>query len=425
MQDKDKEFDVIVIGGGASGMMAAGRAGERGFRVLLVEKNERLGEKLNITGGGRCNITNAIFDHREFLKIYGEAQDFLFSPFSQFGVKDTFTFFERLGLPLVTEARTRVFPHTQKAEDVTKTLARYLKKNGVVIKAGVAVTKILTEEKQIVGVQCGKDKFYAKNLILATGGLSHPETGSTGDGFKWLSDLGHTVRKPSPDVVPLEVKEKWVKDLSGVSLSFMKITFYLTENHLDATRPSKKAFAKTGKILFTHFGLSGPLILNSAREVKKLLMEGKVTATIDAFPDTDLGTLDKQIIKIFDANKNKELKTTFKEKIAPAGTGEAILPLLSFNTSFKVHSVTVEQRKEIVHLLKALPLTVTGLMGFDRSVVSDGGVLLSEIDTRTMRSKIHPNLFVLGDLLDINRQSGGYSLQLCWTTGFVAAEHLL
>jgi predicted Rossmann fold flavoprotein len=415
MADTKNNFDVIVVGGGASGMMAAGRAGERGLRVLLLEKNDELGAKLNITGGGRCNITNAIFDHREFLNIYGDAKDFLFSPFSQFGVKDTFTFFERLGLPLVTEARTRVFPHTQKAEDVTKTLAKYMKKNGVKVRTRVAVNKILTEEKKIVGVQAGKEKIFARNLILATGGVSHPETGSTGDGFKWLADLGHSVRRPSPDVVPLEVKEKWAKELSGVSLSFMKISFYLEE---------KKAFSKIGKILFTHFGLSGPLILNSAREVKNLLAKGKVTSTIDAFPDTDLGALDKQIVKIFDANKNKELKTVFKEKIAPAGTGEAILPLLSFNTNVKTHSVTVEQRKEIGRLLKALPLTITGLMGFDRAVVSDGGVLLSEIDTRSMQSKNYPNLYILGDLLDINRQSGGYSLQLCWTTGFVAAEHL-
>ena len=415
-QDRLKnEYDVVVVGGGASGLMVAGRASELGYRVLLLEKNRTLGRKLNITGGGRCNITNGVFDTREFLQVYGSAQDFLFSPFAQFGVKDTFSFFERLGLPLVVEARTRVFPHTQKAEDVTKTLAKYLKNGGVVVRTEVKVKKILKEGQKIIGVELAdKSVCRGRALVLATGGVSHPETGSTGDGFKWLAELGHTVRTPSPDVVPLEVSDEWVKELSGVSLSFMKITFFAD---------GLKTFAKKGKILFTHFGLSGPLILNSAREVKKMLEHSQVTATIDAFPDTDLGSLEKQIIKIFDANKNKVLKTVFKD-IAPHGTAEALLPLLTLDPQKKVHSLTKEERKQIVQLLKALPVTITGLMGFDRAVVSDGGVALTEIDTRTMQSKLYPNLFILGDLLDINRQSGGYSLQLCWTTGFVAAEHL-
>lgn len=407
-------FDVIVIGGGASGMMAAGRAGELGHRVLLLEKNRTLGKKLDITGGGRCNITNAIFDNREFLKVFGDQKEYLFSPFSQFGVKDTFDFFENQGLSLVVEARLRAFPKTQKAEDVTKTLIKYMKSGGVTVRTGSPVTRILTRGREITGVVVGKEEYLGRKLILATGGVSHPETGSTGDGFKWLAELGHTVREPSPDVVPLEVLESWAKELSGVSLSFMKITFFLD---------GKKVFSKTGKILFTHFGLSGPLILNSAREVKKMLAGGKVTATIDAYPDTDIGALERQLVKVFDANKNKDLKNIFPD-IAPHGTAEAILPLLSVDPATKAHSITRDQRKEIVRMLKALPVTISGLMGYDRAVVSDGGVSLGEIDTRSMRSKLCPNLFILGDLLDINRQSGGYSLQLCWTTGYVAAEHV-
>ena len=308
-----EKYDVVVVGAGASGLMVAGRAGELGWRVLLLEKNRALGEKLNITGGGRCNITNAIYDKRDFLKIYGPAQDFLFSPFSQFGVKDTFAFFERLGLPLVVEARTRVFPATQKATDVTKALERYARNNGVTIRLNSSVSKILTTKGRVSGVLLNGEEVSAGAVVLATGGLSHPETGSTGDGFRWLKDLGHGVRRPSPDVVPLKVEEAWAKELSGLSLSFMKITFY-TEG--------KRAFSKKGKILFTHFGLSGPLILNSAREVKRLLEAGAVTALIDAFPYTDLGALEKQIIKVFDANKNKSLKNVFKD-IAPLGTAEA------------------------------------------------------------------------------------------------------
>lgn len=407
-------FDSIIVGGGASGLLAAGRAAELGHRVLLLEKNRRVGEKLSITGGGRCNITNAVFITRDFLRNYGEAQDFLFSPFSQFGVKETFSFFEKLGLPLVVEARNRAFPKTQKAEDVTRVLEKYARDNGVTIRTSSPVAKILREGHEITGVTVGRAEYKTKSLILATGGVSHPETGSTGDGFSWLAELGHRVRPPSPDVVPLAVADDWIKKLSGISLSFMKITFFCD---------GVKSFSKRGKILFTHFGLSGPLILNSAREVRRLLVEGEVTATIDAFPDTDLGSLEKQIIKIFDANKNKDLKNIFKE-IAPHGTAESILPLLTIDPLTKVHSITREDRRKISLLLKNLPVKIVGLMGYDRAVVSDGGISLTEIDLKTMSSKIYPNLFILGDLLDINRPSGGYSLQLCWTTAYVAANHL-
>lgn len=412
-EDNDT-YDVAVIGGGASGLMAAGRAVERGLRVLLLEKNRQLGEKLKLTGGGRCNITNAEFDRQILLNNYGAGKEFLFSPFAQFGVQSTFDFFAGLGLPLVVEARKRAFPQTQKAEDVVAVLAKYLKTTGVIVKTKAPVTRVITKKDKICGVEAGGVEYMVKALILATGGLSHPETGSTGDGMRWLTKLGHTVRQPSPTVVPLSVAEQWVKDLSGISLSFMKITFFVD---------GRKAFAKTGKILFTHFGLSGPLIMNSAGKVKVLLEQGKVTAKIDVFPDTDLGSLAKQIVKVFDANKNKDLKNIFSE-IVPTGTDQAILTLLTdIAQDIKVHSVTKEQRKMIVQLLKALPVTITGLMGYDRAIVSDGGVSLSEIDTKTMRSKIHPNLYITGDLLDINRQSGGFSLQLCWTTGYVAGSH--
>lgn len=415
MKQYQEHFDVIVIGGGASGMMAAGRAGERGKRVLLLEKNKNLGEKLKITGGGRCNVTNAEDNVRTLLSHYGDAEQFLYSAFSQFSMKDTFTFFEYRGLPLVIEARKRAFPHTQKALDVFKVLESYLHKNNVVIKTGMGVSKINTQDGKVVSVLAGSILYTADSYILATGGMSHPETGSTGDGFNWLKTLGHTVADSSPNIVPLAVSNTWVKSLPGVSLSFMKITFFVD---------GKKAFSKTGKILFTHFGLSGPLILNSASKVKDLLHTGQVTATIDAYPDTDLGALDTHITKIFTANKNKTFKNILPE-ITPAGTAEAIATLVPFIlASTKVHSITKEMRKELVHLLKALPVTITGLMGFDRAVVSDGGVLLSEVDTKTMCSKKYSNLYMTGDLLHINRPSGGYSLQLCWTTGFVAGNHV-
>ncbi len=410
----NQHYDVIVVGGGASGMMAAGRAAELGKRVLLVEKNKQLGEKLKISGGGRCNITNAEEDTRTLLSNYGASADFLHSLFSQFGIKDTFTFFEKLGLPLVVQARKRAFPHTEKAVDVRDALKRYMEKGKVSVLAGTPVKKIRIGSGVITGIETAKGVLTAESYILATGGVSHPETGSTGDGFAWLQELGHTVKEPTPTIVPLAVADEWIHVLSGVALSFMKITFFLEE---------KKAFAKTGKLLFTHFGLSGPLILNSAALVGDLLYTGKVTARIDAYPDTDLGGLEQKILKVFDANKNKMLKNIFKD-IVPEGTAPGIRLLFpDIDMETKVHSVSREQRKKIVQMLKALPVSITGLMGFERAVVADGGVTLGEIDMRTMRSKKLSNLLVTGDLLHINRPSGGFSLQLCWTTGFVAGTN--
>ncbi len=410
-------YDCIVVGGGASGMMAAGVAAESGKRVLVIEKNRSLGEKLKITGGGRCNITNAEEDLRTFLKSYDKAADFLFSPFSQFNNKDTFTFFEKLGLPIVVQARKRAFPESEKAYDVYMAMKKYLEKGKVELKLGQSVLKVTRDGsgKNIASVQTKDGIYKAKSFIFATGGVSHPETGSTGDGFKWLSDLGHEVVDPTPTIVPIKVKDKWVHTLAGVSMSFMKIIFYLD---------GKKQFSKTGKVLFTHFGLSGPLILNSSKKVSELLHSGLVTAKIDAYPDTELGDLEKKIIKVFDANKNKSLKNVFKD-IVPQGMTKG-LEMLFKDIDFdkKVHSINKEERKYIVQTLKALPVTISGLMGYDRAVVADGGVVLKEIDTKTMRSKLFNNLYLTGDLLHINRPSGGYSLQLCWTTGYVAGKNV-
>src|SRR3989344_5665654 len=388
-------YDLIVIGGGASGLMAAGRAAERGKCVLLLEKNKRLGEKLAISGGGRCNITHAELDQRILLRAYGKAEQFLYSIFSQFGVEDTFSFFESRGLPLVVQARKRAFPSTEKAGDVVAVLKRYVRDGKVEVRTNSPVTQIHAAKDMINGISSGTKTYHATDYIFATGGVSHPETGSTGDGLHWLSKLGRTGLPPTPSIFPVAVKEEWSKKLAGVSLSFMKITFFVD---------GKKAFSETGKILFTHFGLSGPLILNSAVRIADLLHDGLVTATIDAYPDTDLGSLERRIIAVFDKNKNKSLRNIIKE-LVPDGTSKGIMMLLepSFDTTKKVHSISKEERKLIVRTLKALPLTITGLMGFDRAVVADWGVPLQEIDMRTMRSKKVSNLFVTGDLLHITR----------------------
>lgn len=407
-------YDVLVIGGGASGMMAAGRAAALGKKVLLLEKNLTLGVKLALTGGGRCNITNAEEDQRRLLAKYGDAEVFLHSAFAQFGVQDIFSFCESRGLPLIVGAYQRAFPASERATDVVAMLAKYLADGKVEVRMGVTVKRVIAVNGRITSVHTSAGEFASGSYVLATGGVSHRETGSTGDGFAWLRALGHTIVAPTPTLVPLEVREKWVKDLSGIALDAMKITFFVD---------GAKQFSKMGPLLFTHFGISGPIVLNSAGKVAELLRKGTVTAQIDLFPQIDQGALDKRVTEIFNANKNKILRNVIKE-IVPAGMAGALFALLpGVDGETKVHSVTKEGRKSLVELVKRLPFTITALMGLDRAIVADGGLPLTEVDTRTMRSRFVENLFVTGDLFHISRPSGGYSLQLCWTTGFVAGTH--
>ena len=409
-----EEFDVIVVGSGPAGMMAAGRAAEYGRRVLLVEKNHSPGEKLKLTGGGRCNITNAEFDTRAFLSFFGDDGKFLFSPFSRFAVQETFDFFEERGLPLVVEERKRAFPATQQAADVIRVLTEYMHENDVEIRVGIEARHLLVEDGAVFGIETNQGSFLAGSIILATGGASYKATGSTGDGLNWLRKIGHTVHEATPDIVPLRVKEQWVKDLSGTTLEPMRITFTATNGG---------SISKQGKILFTHFGLSGPLILNSANEVKKLLKHGQVSAAIDLFPGTEFHLVDRRVLEIFTENKNKMVRNATKQ-LAPPGMARALAANLPTELlEKKVNVVTQDERKIIVQTLKDMALTVTGTMGYDWAVISDGGVALTEVDTRTMVSRLHPNLYIIGDLLHISRPTGGFSLQLCWTTGWVAGEN--
>jgi len=410
-----EHFDVIVVGGGAAGMMAAGTAALRGKSVLLLEKNSRLGEKLSITGGGRCNIVNADFDLRSLLSQYGEAEQFLYSIYTRFGVKKTISFFESIGLPIVIEDLKRAFPRSQSAQNVTDVLARWVRQSGVTVRVHSAVTKIHTENGEVRGVTTNAGTFLSERIILSTGGVSRKETGSTGDGFRWLKKIGHTVARPDPDIVPLRVSDSWVRKLSGLSLQSVKVSF---------SAEGARAVKKEGRILFTHFGLSGPLIMNSAREVKKLLEKGPVTVSFDLHPKKDIGALDVHILSLFNANKNKMIKNVLGELVP-----KALIPtiLSFFPQEFKdrkVHSVLVPERKHLVKLLKQLSATVEGLMGNDWAVISDGGVPLNEMNMRTLESEVCKGLFVVGDLLHINRPSGGFSLQLSWTTGRIAGEEV-
>jgi predicted Rossmann fold flavoprotein len=414
MKPRTLAYDVIVIGGGAAGMMAAGTAALRGKRVLLLEKNAKLGEKLAISGGRRCNILNAESDEKKLLAHYGSAEQFLYSAFSKFGMEETYTFFESRGLPLKVEAKQRAFPLSERAVDVVNTLRAYLAEGRVQIKLNSPVTRVKRTGSSIEYVEAEGKAYSATSYIFATGGLSRPTTGSTGDGFAWLTQLGHTVEVPTPTIVPLKAEEKWVKDIAGVSVPDVKISFLV-----DGVR----SFSKTGPILFTHTGISGPTVLNASGKVAALFEQGEVAAHIDFFPATDLGTLDEQLTDLFNRAKNKDLKNVFKG-FAPAGMSGLILSLVpEIHADEKVNGVTKEARRKLLSLLKDFPLTITGLAGFEKAIVADGGVPLTELDMRTMRSKKVENLFIVGDLLHISRPSGGFSLQLCWTTGYVAGTN--
>ncbi len=393
-------------------MMAAAVASTRGKRVLLLEKNGKLGEKLAISGGGRCNILNAEEDARVLVSNYGAAEPFLHSPFAAFGMPEAYAYFETNGVPLTVQAKKRAFPQSEHAKDVVEFFRAQLAAGKVVVKLRTPVQEIKTKGKKIEGVVAGGIEYRAGAYILATGGVSHPETGSTGDGFDWLRDLGHTVIVPTPTIVPLKAKEAWVKDLSGKSVE-AKVTFLMN---------GTRKFSTAGSILFTHNGLSGPTILNVAGKVADLLYEGEVEARIDMFPGTDLGILDRHLRDHFDTSKNKDLKNALRG-FAPNGVSDIIGYLSGIDPDTKTHSVTKEQRRALVELLKALPLTITGLLGLEKAVVADGGVPLTEIDMKTMRSDKIEDLYVVGDLLHISRPSGGYSLQLCWTTGFIAGSN--
>ncbi len=408
---KQKHYDVIVIGGGPAGMMAAGRAAECGASVLLLEKNESLGKKLLITGGGRSNITNAEFDQHLFLAKFEKANKFLFSPLSRFGVQSTLDFFKALGMPTKVEAEKRVFPASDSAQSVWDALVKYMQKGQVTVMSHMEVVSFEHTELAITGVRIRNGEVYqAKAYILATGGKSRPETGSTGDGFKWLKAIGHKVANSRPALVPLRVRESWVHALSGLSFTDVKLSFF---------HKGQKQESKRGKLLFTHFGLSGPLVLNMSKSISEFLQYGEVMVSIDILPSTNAGECDKQIQELFSKQKNKQIKNTL-DSLVPPLLVPALLEFAKVDPDKQVNSVTRDERLCLVESIKNLQMTVTSLMGVDKAVVTSGGVALEEVDFRTMQSRLYPTLYVVGDILNIDRPSGGYSLQLCWTTGFVA-----
>lgn len=404
-------YDVIVIGGGPAGMMAAGRAAERGVRVALLEKNASLGQKLLITGGGRSNVTNAEFDEHIFLAKFGTASKFLYSPLSQFGVQSALDFFHSHGMPTKVEAEKRVFPVSDSAQSVWDALVGYMREGNVTILTGMAVSGLETAAD---GISCVRLKngtvLQARSYILATGGQSRPETGSTGDGFHFLEKIGHTVVEPRPSLVPLRVRESWVAELSGVSFSDAKLSYF---------QKDRKIESRKGKVLFTHVGLSGPLVLNMSRNISEFLQYGEVKVSLDLVPGKNIGEIDHDIQILFESQKNKQVKNSLDGFLQPAMI-PVFLELANINPETPVHSISRDERMTLARLAKDLRLTVTGLLGADKAIVTSGGVTLEEVDFKYMCSRKFSNLYLVGDVLNIDRPSGGYSLQLCWTTGYVA-----
>lgn len=415
MSKKETIYDVIVIGGGPAGMMAAGRAAECGANVLLLEKNHGLGKKLLITGGGRCNVTNNETDVRRFLSKFKDRQKFLFSPFSQFAVKDTLNFFNSRNMPTKTEAEGRVFPVSNSTKSVLETLTRYLQEGKVHVQTGIEVIGFISEKDKITGIRIKaknnkEETLTAGSYILATGGKSRPETGSTGEAFEWLCSLGYSIPKSTASLVPVKVSDNWVKRLAGVSLQDVKLKIF--QNKIKQTEG-------IGKLLFTHFGLSGPLVLNLSHHIGELLKYGSVELEIDLKPDTDEKDLDKELQTLLADRQNKQLRNGLIG-LVPTSFNPVLIELAGLNPEKVINLLERAERLKLVTLIKHLPINASGLMGLDKAIVTSGGVDLKEIDLKTMRSRLHSNLYLIGDLLNIDRPSGGYSLQLCWTSGFVA-----
>ncbi len=417
---KKDMHDVVIIGGGPAGLMAACQAGEGGQKVLLIEKNDELGKKLLISGGGRCNLTNANPNHREFVSKFGKKGSFLFSPFSVFGVQDTIKFFNDLGLKTKTEAGFRVFPESDNSADVLNVLVNRATELGVkfMLSTEVASLKADKKGKKITAVILKSgEEIMAQKFILTTGGMSHQETGSTGDGFKWLKEIGHKVAESNPSLVPIKISNPWVSELAGISLDNVGISVWQNKDG-----GFQKALTKKGRILFTHDGLSGPTILNMSKSIGELLEYGETLLSLDFFAGFGLDQMHEMMKKVFDEHINKKIKNlSFKE--VPGKIFALILKQLEIDLEWEINEIRREERFALIEKFKKFEMTVAGLLGYDKAIISSGGLNLDEVDFKTMGSKLYSNLYFAGDILDFDRPSGGFSLQLCWTTGYIAGKN--
>lgn len=407
---------VAVIGGGAAGMMAAVSAAEEGRRVVLYEKNEKLGKKLFITGKGRCNVTNACGTEELFGGVVSNAK-FLYSAFYGFDNRQVMQFFEGAGCPLKVERGNRVFPVSDHSSDVIKALKKRLDELQVTVCLNTAILKVLVEKTEegvkVRGVRLASGKEErADAVIVATGGISYAATGSTGDGYRFAEQTGHSLTERRPSLVPLEAEESFCKDLMGLSLKNVEVAL---------TYKNKELYREFGEMLFTHFGVSGPLILSaSSRYVQKAYGE-KAALSIDLKPALSMEQLDKRLLREFEANKNKAFKNALGS-LFPAKLIPVMITLSGIAADKRVNEITKEERKQFAALIKSLPLTITGCRGFDEAVITMGGVSVKDVNPSTMESKKAQGLFFAGEVLDLDAVTGGFNLQIAWSTGYLAGK---
>ena len=419
---------VIVIGGGAAGMMAACVAADKGHQVTLLEKNEKLGKKIYITGKGRCNVTNAADMETLFENVVSNPK-FLYSAFYGFDNKQVMHFMEANGCPLKIERGERVFPVSDHASDIIAACKRALDKTGVEIHLNTSVKEVLTEAcvekpeedqehpqkkkqlEKITGVILADGRqIEADAVIVATGGLSYPTTGSTGDGMRWAQRLGHKVKDCSPALVPFRIREDWVKQLQGLALKNVRVVLM---------NGKKKLYDGFGEMLFTHFGVSGPLILSASSFYKG----GECTLTIDLKPALSVEQLDKRLLRDFDENKNKSFKNALSD-LFPNRLIPVMIQQSGIDPEQKVHEITREQRQNFVQKMKALPMTVTGIGNYNEAIITRGGVSTKDINPSTMESKKIAGLYFAGETVDLDALTGGFNLQIAWSTGWLAGSSI-
>lgn len=399
---------VIVIGGGPAGMMAAGTAAKNGSRVILLEKNDRVGRKLFITGKGRCNVTNDTDPESLIANTPGNPY-FLYSAFYGFTSQDTMSFFEDLGVKLKVERGNRVFPVSDKSGDIVKAMERFVKTSGAELRLNAKADGIVIKDGKVSGVKTGGRVVPCDSVVIATGGISYTATGSDGDGYRFAKAAGHSVTKLYPSLVPLRAKEKWVSSLMGLSLKNVRLTVKVD---------GKEVYSDFGEMLFTHYGISGPLVLTASRYVTEKT-DKKIEAYIDLKPALNDKELDTRLLKDFAKYANKDFKNALDD-LLPIKLIPVIIALSGISPEKKVNSITKEERAELLRLLKALKLNITGTSGYNEAVVTSGGVEVDEIDPSTMESKIIKGLFFAGEVIDVDAFTGGFNLQIAFATGHLA-----
>ena len=400
---------VIVIGGGAAGLMAALSAAEAGASVLLLEGNEKLGKKIYITGKGRCNVTNAC-EPAAFMNKVVKNPRFLFSALNAFGPEDMMALLERLGCPVKVERGDRVFPVSEKASDVTRALEKELRRLGVSIRLNTKVSHILVENGAVCGAELEDGtRLEADRVVVATGGQSYPSTGSTGDGFRWMAELGHTVYPPLPSLIPLTCGAAWVSALQGLSLKNVRLTL---------KRGKKVLYSDVGEMLFTHFGISGPLVLSASAHMAELAPED-VQLLLDLKPGLTAEQLDARLLRELDASGKRQLRTLLTT-LYPASLAEEMPALCGIPAHTPACEITREQRARLVKAGKELRLPVDGTRPLSEAVVTRGGVSVKEINPATMESKKIHGLYAAGELLDVDAMTGGFNLQIAFSTGRLA-----